>query len=98
MFVEQPLALPGSAKYLEGHQNCITGSRVTAIYLNGWILPISGASVMEGVQLTGQSCPVYPLALFFFFWLQGLLLQDRNFVTSSNASNILNMPPGRTVV
>ena len=25
---------------LEGHQNCITGLRVTAILLNGWILPI----------------------------------------------------------
>ena len=24
----------------EGHQNCITGSRVTAILLNGWIFPI----------------------------------------------------------
>ena len=29
---------------LEGHQNCITGSRVTVILLNGWILPIGGAS------------------------------------------------------
>ena len=25
---------------LEGHQNCITGSRVTTILLNGWIFPI----------------------------------------------------------
>ena len=25
---------------LEGHQNRITGSRVTAILLNGWIFPI----------------------------------------------------------
>ena len=25
---------------LEGHPSCITGSRVTAILLNGWILPI----------------------------------------------------------
>ena len=24
---------------LEGHQKCITGSRVTAILLNGWIFP-----------------------------------------------------------
>ena len=29
---------------LEGHLNCITGSRVTVILLNGWILPIGGAS------------------------------------------------------
>ena len=32
---------------LEGHLNCITGSRVTAILLNGWILPIVGASALE---------------------------------------------------
>ena len=25
---------------LKEHQNCITGSRVTAILLNGWIFPI----------------------------------------------------------
>ena len=28
---------------LEGHTNCITGSRVAAILLNGWILSIGGA-------------------------------------------------------
>ena len=25
---------------LEGYQNCIRGSRVTAILLNGWIFPV----------------------------------------------------------
>ena len=25
---------------LEGHQNCITGTRVTAILMNEWIFPI----------------------------------------------------------
>ena len=29
---------------LEGHPNCITGSRVTVILLNGWILPIGGVA------------------------------------------------------
>jgi hypothetical protein len=29
---------------LEGPQNPISGSKVTAILLNGWILPIGGAS------------------------------------------------------
>ena len=38
---------------LEGHPNCITGSRVTAILLNGLILPIDGASSVEGLRLTG---------------------------------------------
>ena len=28
----------------KGHLNRITGSKVTAILLNGWILPIGGAS------------------------------------------------------
>ena len=38
---------------LEGHPNCITGSRVMAILLNGWILPIVGALLVEGLQSTG---------------------------------------------
>ena len=29
---------------LEGHQNCRIGSKVTAILLNGWILPTGGVS------------------------------------------------------
>ena len=29
---------------LEGHPNCIAGSKVVAILLNGWILPIGEAS------------------------------------------------------
>ena len=42
----------------EGHQNCITGSKVTAILLNGWILPIGGASAMKGLRLepAQQAC------------------------------------------
>ena len=32
---------------LEGHLNCITGLRVTAILLNGWIMPIGGGSVIN---------------------------------------------------
>ena len=43
----------------EGHQNRITGSRVTAILLNGWMLPIGGASVVGGLQSTGPPCLVY---------------------------------------
>ena len=33
----------------EGHQNPISGSKVTAILLKGWILPIGGASSGEGL-------------------------------------------------
>ena len=32
--------------YAEGHLNRITGSRVTAVLLNGCILPIVGASAV----------------------------------------------------
>ena len=38
---------------LKGHLNCITGSEVTAILLNGWILPIGGTSAVEGLRSTG---------------------------------------------
>ena len=38
---------------LEGYQNCIIISRVTAILLNVWILPIGGASAVEGLRSTG---------------------------------------------
>ena len=42
----------------EGHQNPITGSKVTAILLKGRILPIGGASAGEGLhmQLAQQAC------------------------------------------
>ena len=36
---------------LEGHPNRITGSKVMAILLNWWILPIGGASVVKGLRL-----------------------------------------------
>ena len=38
---------------LEGHPIGITGSRVTAILLNGWILPMFGASAVEGLPSKG---------------------------------------------
>ena len=37
----------------EGHQNRIRGSKVTAILLEGWILPIGGSSSVEGLGSTG---------------------------------------------
>ena len=39
----------------EVHQNPINGSKVTAILLKGWILPIGGASAVEGLRSTGLS-------------------------------------------
>ena len=35
---------------LEGHLNPITCLRDTALLLNGWILPIGGASAVEGLR------------------------------------------------
>ena len=37
----------------KGHQNPINGSKVTAILLHGQILPIGGASTVEGLRSTG---------------------------------------------
>ena len=40
---------------LEGHQNRITGSGVTAILLNEWILTIGLASAVECLLSTGPT-------------------------------------------
>jgi hypothetical protein len=39
----------------EGHQNPISGSKVMAILLKGWILPIGGASAGEGLPCSLRS-------------------------------------------
>ena len=44
----------------KGHQNPISGSKVSAILLKGWILPIGGASVVEGLRSTGLPRLVSP--------------------------------------
>ena len=36
---------------LKGHLNCNSGSKVTAILLNWWPLPIGGTSEVKGVCL-----------------------------------------------
>ena len=38
---------------LKGHQTLIIDSKVTAILMKRWILPISGASGVEGLRSTG---------------------------------------------
>ena len=42
----------------EGHQNPISGSKVTTILLMGWILPIGGALAEDGLRLqpAQQAC------------------------------------------
>ena len=44
------------------HPNRITGSRVKVILLNGWIWPIGGASLVEGLQSMGLP------RLVFYSW------------------------------
>ena len=42
----------------EGHQNPISGSKVTVILLQGWILPIGGVAIGKGrpLQPAQQAC------------------------------------------
>ena len=54
---------------LEGNPNCITGSKVTAILLNGWILPIGGASAVKSLRLQpAQQASFYIYILIFELW------------------------------
>ena len=39
----------------KGHQNPIDGSKIMAILLKGWILPVGGASAVEGLQSKGAT-------------------------------------------
>ena len=43
----------------KGRPNCITGSRVAVVLLNGGIWPIGDASAVKGLQSTGLPCLVY---------------------------------------
>ena len=43
----------------EGHPNCITGSRATAILLNGHILLFGGASLVDSLLSTGLPSLVF---------------------------------------
>ena len=47
-----------------GHQNPISGSKVTTILLKGWILPIGGASAGEGLPCSLRSTLVISLGQF----------------------------------
>ena len=51
---------------LKGHLHCITGLRVKAILLNGWILPMGVASAVEGLLSTGPTPSSFKLQPQFF--------------------------------
>ena len=64
-----------------GNPNRITGSKVTAILLNGWCLPIGGASSGRVCACSLRSRLVLKLNDFwFYFWTSsiGLLLKNKN--------------------
>ena len=53
----------------EERQNCISGSKVTAILLKGWILSIGGASALEGLRSTWLRRLVFmmkPFCILFY--------------------------------
>ena len=50
----------------KGHPNGITGLRVTVILLNSWILPIGGASAVEGLRSTGVPRLAFFTMIVFF--------------------------------
>ena len=59
---------------LEGHPNRITGSKDTTILLNGWSLPIGGASAVKDMRLqpAQQACflPNMCYLCVFATWLK----------------------------
>ena len=79
----------------EDHQNPITGSKVTAILLKGWILPLGGASAVEGLRSTGL------LFRLVFNALATLhLLQTTLFITWSfgGVRFLINKDPGEVLL
>ena len=61
---------------LEGTPNPITTSRVIAIFLNGWILPLGGASSVEGLRSMRLPCLVYKNIINIIFFLQNSYLHN----------------------
>ena len=57
----------------EGHQNPISGSKVTAILLKGWTLPIGGASSGRVCTFSLRSRLVI---LIFMYFIKMLLNTD----------------------
>ena len=37
--------------HLKGQKNCITSSKVMAVYLKEWILPVSGVALIKGLRV-----------------------------------------------
>ena len=57
--------------YPEGHQNCISSSKVTVILMKGLILPAGGASAREGLRMQPAQ-----LACFMKIYSPGLSALD----------------------
>ena len=68
----------------KGHQNRICGSKVTAILLKGRILPIGGASAVEGLRSTGL--PRLVFTFFFHTTFLNFSIQPLHTICSPNIS------------
>ena len=51
---------------LEKHPKRITGSKVTVILMNGWILPIGGASAVKGLRLQPAQQACFSISFLMF--------------------------------
>ena len=60
----------------KGHQNPISGSKVMAILLKGWVLPIGGASAGEGLPCSLRSRLYRTLCLYICGGVNILLDRD----------------------
>ena len=61
---------------MKGHLNRITGSRVTAIFLEVWILPFGGAPAVEGLLSTGPTPSSLLAYASIYIYISGQLPQD----------------------
>ena len=73
---------------LEGHQNCITGSRVTAILLNGWIFPIGQSGEASRWRVCYQRGLTRLVLIDVYFNLQDLFFIGRPFFAVAFDVNI----------
>ena len=72
----------------EGHQNPISGSKVKAILLKGWILPIGGASSGESLRLQP---PKQDCFNFNYFLIEE---HNKNIMTNLTSLYLILQHPG----
>ena len=78
---------------LKGHLNRIIGSKFTAILLNGWILPIGGASAVKGLPLQPalQACLIYNIFMSLLYVIPYFVICVKLQTTNIPGINLLNI-------